>query len=77
MATKKSVTGYVKGVGKRSLKRSGLISTSVRLSVADNKKFHNAAKAENRSFNSWAFLALQREANRVLALKAKSEATLG
>jgi hypothetical protein len=67
MATKKLTTkGYAKGVGQRSKKRTGYIVQSIRILVADNKKMHNAAKAENRSFNGWAQTVLLREADKVL-----------
>ncbi len=59
--------GYVEGVGKRSKKRSGELSTSIRIPIGENKKYHRAAKAENRSFNSWALTTLSREADRILA----------
>jgi hypothetical protein len=67
MATKKVINNsYVKGVGRRSKKRSGIIVQSIRLLVVDNKRLHLAAKEEGISFNGWASLTLKREADKVL-----------
>jgi hypothetical protein len=75
---KKKGSIYVQGVGNRTKKRSGTITTSLRLSVADNKRLHLAAKADNRSFNAWAYVILSREADRILAREAKMmEKTIG
>lgn len=77
MATKKVVinSSYVKGVGRRSKKRTGVIVQSIRLLVVDNRRMHDAAREVGISFNGWASKILKREADKVLkrieAAKAK------
>lgn len=80
MATKKVVSnGYVRGVGRRSRKRTGIVVQSIRLLAADNKTMHKAAKEEGISFNGWASRVLIREAEKIMKRKqaAKTEVTLG
>jgi hypothetical protein len=80
MATKKVIANsYVKGVGRRSKKRTGIIVQSIRLLVTDNKMLHHAAKEQGISFNGWASQVLIREATKVMKRKqaAKTEETLG
>jgi hypothetical protein len=62
---------YIRGVGRRAKRRSGVIVQSIRLLVADNNKLHDAAKAEGISFNGWATKTLKREAEKVAARKKK------
>lgn len=71
MSTSKKPTtvGYGMG-GQRSKKRTGNITQSIRITVADNNLMHKVAKGEGRSFNSWAATVLRREA-------AKSAKRLG
>lgn len=40
--------------GRKSKKRTGFVTQSIRLEVADNKTIHAAAKSARQSFNSWA-----------------------
>jgi hypothetical protein len=69
MSTKKAVkSGYTKGVGQRSKKKSGLVLAQLRIPVADSKLMHKAAQKDKRSFNIWAGLVLLREAEKVLKL---------
>ena len=70
MATKKVINAaYIKGVGRRSKKRTGIVVQSIRLLVVDNKRLHTAAKETGISFNGWATLTLKREADKVLKRK--------
>jgi hypothetical protein len=71
------INTYIKGVGRRAKRRSGVIVQSLRLLVIDNNKLHNAAKAEGISFNGWATKTLVREASKVLKRKeaAKKKVT--
>jgi hypothetical protein len=62
-AKQPSTVGYGMG-GQRSGKKTGIIVQSIRISVADNNKMHRVAKAEGRSFNSWAAMVLKREAEK-------------
>jgi len=70
-AKKITVNTYVKGVGRRSKRRTGVIVQSIRLLALENNKLHDAAKAVGISFNGWATRTLQREAEKVLARKKK------
>jgi hypothetical protein len=71
MATKKVVhnSTYVKGVGRRSKKKKGIVVQSIRLLVVDNKRLHDAARESGISFNGWASKTLVREADKVLKRK--------
>lgn len=69
---KSKAVGYGMG-GQRSGKTDGIITQSIRITVADNNRMHKVAKAEGRSFNSWAAMTLLRETNKVLKRKAKSK----
>lgn len=73
----KSITThiYVKGVGRRSKRRTGVIVQSIRLLAVDNNKLHDAAKVMGISFNGWATQTLKREASKVLAKAAKKKVT--
>jgi predicted HicB family RNase H-like nuclease len=57
---------YIKGIGRRSRRRTGVIVQSIRLLATDNNKLHDAAKVEGISFNGWASKILTREAAKVL-----------
>ena len=61
---------YIKGVGRRAKRRSGVIVQSIRLLVTDNNKLHDAAKAEGISFNGFATRTLVREAAKILKREA-------
>jgi hypothetical protein len=61
MATKKRTT---KLGGQRSKKKTGIVVQSLRIPVKDNNLFHKAAKADKRSFNTWANIALMRAARK-------------
>jgi hypothetical protein len=76
MATKKVVvnSSYVKGVGRRSKKRTGVVVQSIRLLVVDNKRMHDAAREVGISFNGWASMTLKREADKVLKRKEAAKA---
>jgi hypothetical protein len=60
---------YIKGIGRRSRRRSGVIVQSIRLLATDNNKLHDAAKAEGISFNGFATKALLAAAAKVLRRK--------
>jgi hypothetical protein len=78
MANKKLIANsYVKGVGRRTKRRTGIIVQSIRILVTDNKRLHMAAKEVGISFNGWASQTLKREAEKVLAKKeaAKKKVT--
>ena len=68
-ASKIGINTYVKGVGRRSKRRTGVIVQSIRLLVVENNRLHSAAKAEGISFNGWATLTRKREADKVLKRK--------
>ena len=80
MSTSKKTTtvGYGMG-GQRSKKRTGKITQSVRLTVADNNLMHKVAKGLNRSFNSWAATTLINEAVKIAKRKGiqQKEVTIG
>ena len=71
------INTYIKGVGRRAKRRSGVIVQSIRLLVTDNNKLHDAAKLEGISFNGWATKILVREADKALKRKeaAKKKVT--
>lgn len=73
MSTPKKTVGYGRLGGQRSDKTEGIITQSIRITVADNNRMHKVAKAEGRSFNSWAAMTLLRETNKALKRKAKSK----
>ena len=63
------INTYIKGVGRRSSRKTGVIVQSIRLLAKDNNKLHDAAKAEGISFNGFATKTLMREADKVLKRK--------
>jgi len=63
------INTYIKGVGRRSSRKTGVIVQSIRLLAKDNNELHKAAKAEGISFNGWATVTLKREADKVLKRK--------
>jgi hypothetical protein len=65
------INTYIKGVGRRSKRKTGVIVQSIRLLAAENNELHKAAKVEGISFNGWATLTLKREAGKVLQREAK------
>jgi predicted HicB family RNase H-like nuclease len=63
---------------RQSKKRTGYVSQSVRLSVADNKILREAAALDGMSINFWASRALLVAANnRINKQKQKESVTLG
>ena len=82
--SKKPKVGYGRLGGQRSDKTEGIITQSIRITVAENNQMHKVAKAEGRSFNSWAAWVLLRETRKALTRKAlnritkpKKEVTVG
>jgi uncharacterized protein (DUF1778 family) len=68
MTTKKSTRKAAKPRPDRySKKRSGYISQSVRLTVAENKLLREAAELEGMSINFWATRALVAAAKKAIA----------
>lgn len=71
MTTKKSTRKAAKPRPDRySKKRSGYISQSVRLTVAENKLLREAAEFEGMSINFWATRALVAAAKKAIAAAA-------
>jgi hypothetical protein len=74
MATKKSSRGASKPRPDRySKKRSGYISQSVRLTVAENKLMREAAELEGFSINFWATRTLVAAAKKQIAAAANDK----
>jgi hypothetical protein len=72
-ATKIRTNSYVKGVGRRSRRRTGVIVQSIRILAKENNRLHDAAKALDISFNGWATATLKREADKVLKREAAAK----
>jgi predicted HicB family RNase H-like nuclease len=66
MTYRKTVNAHSKKVGRPSKKRTGYISTSVRLSVEDNRDLRKAAGLVKVSFNGWAVETLRRAAKNII-----------
>jgi uncharacterized protein (DUF1778 family) len=66
MPYRKAVNIHSKKVGRPSKKRTGYISTSVRLTPDENRDLRKAAGYVKTSFNGWAVETLRRAAKTII-----------